>query len=126
MVAITVILAAVIATFVLGVGDDIQQSPQAGVSIDDSNQSAVDVSVTSLGNADGVVVVEASTGEYENEDHILNSTGMSYTFDSDKSEVSGGSYTVIAYFGDDPDDPDTPVDDQVTGAASIDSFEVEE
>jgi flagellin-like protein len=44
MVAITVILAAVIGTFVLNLGDDVQANPTAGVSVDGS-----DVTVTSLG-----------------------------------------------------------------------------
>jgi len=49
MVAITVILAAVIASFVLGFGDSVQSNAQAGVTVDDGN-----VTVTSLGsNTDG-------------------------------------------------------------------------
>jgi len=35
MVAITVILAAVIGTFVLGLGDQVEQESQAGVNIED-------------------------------------------------------------------------------------------
>lgn len=43
MVAITVILAAVIGTFVLGLGGDLQQTPQAQLSAEDaSNSSPVD------------------------------------------------------------------------------------
>jgi flagellin-like protein len=50
MVAITVILAAVIGTFVLGLGGQVNTSATAGVSVDDG-----DVTVTSLGpNTDGV------------------------------------------------------------------------
>jgi FlaG/FlaF family flagellin (archaellin) len=50
MVAITVILAAVIGTFVLGLGDSVSQSATAGVSVD-----GTDVTVTSLGSGtDGV------------------------------------------------------------------------
>jgi flagellin-like protein len=44
MVAITVILAAVIGTFVLNLGDDVEANPTAGVSVDGD-----DVTVTSLG-----------------------------------------------------------------------------
>jgi len=40
MVAITVILAAVIGTFVLGLGDSLQQAPQAQINIDDADGSA--------------------------------------------------------------------------------------
>jgi flagellin-like protein len=37
MVAITVILAAVIGSFVLGIGGDIQQAPQASLSLEDAS-----------------------------------------------------------------------------------------
>jgi len=50
MVAITVILAAVIASAVLGFGDNVQTNAQAGVTTDNGN-----VTVTSLGSStDGV------------------------------------------------------------------------
>jgi flagellin-like protein len=53
MVAITVILAAVIGTFVLGLGESVNQNASAGVSVDDGN-----VTLNSLGsNADGVACV---------------------------------------------------------------------
>lgn len=56
MVAITVILAAVIGTFVLGLGDNVNQSATAGVSV---NGGAV--TVTSLGsNTDGVYCTGSS------------------------------------------------------------------
>jgi flagellin-like protein len=43
MVAITVILAAVIGTFVLGLGDSLQQAPQSQISVEDAEpQSPVD------------------------------------------------------------------------------------
>ena len=45
MVAITVILAAVIASAVLGFGSNVQNNAQAGVTVDDGN-----VTVTSLGS----------------------------------------------------------------------------
>jgi len=45
MVAITVILAAVIGTFVLNLGGDLQQTPQAQISIDaDNTNNGVDIS----------------------------------------------------------------------------------
>lgn len=55
MVAITVILAAVIGTFVLGLGDQLGDSVNAGVSVD---QDATNVTVTLVnkGNADSVEV----------------------------------------------------------------------
>ena len=57
MVAITVILAAVIGTFVLGLGDSVQTNVQAGASVtyDDGADSAT-VTWTSNQNADGIYV----------------------------------------------------------------------
>lgn len=49
MVAITVILAAVIGTFVLGLGDQLNQGASAGVSINEDGGSTYTVTVTSLG-----------------------------------------------------------------------------
>jgi len=58
MVAITVILAAVIGTFVLNLGGSVSQNAQAGVSIDSVNSSYVDVTITSLGsNTNGIKCV---------------------------------------------------------------------
>ncbi|MWV40637.1 type IV pilin N-terminal domain-containing protein [Natrialba sp. INN-245] len=55
MVAITVILAAVIAAFVLDLGGSVGQEAQAGVTIDvDESADEIQVEVTSLGNADSV------------------------------------------------------------------------
>lgn len=55
MVAITVILAAVIAAFVLDLGGSVGQEAQAGVSMDfDEDDEELLVEVTSLGNADYV------------------------------------------------------------------------
>ena len=54
MVAITGILAAVIGTFVLGLGDSVNRSATAGVSVDEGG-SVTNVTVTSLGsNTNGV------------------------------------------------------------------------
>lgn len=56
MVAITVILAAVIGTFVLGLGDSLGGSSTAGVTVSNEN-----VTLTSQGTAD-VVVIEDGGG----------------------------------------------------------------
>lgn len=53
MVAITVILAAVIGTFVMGLGNNVDKNAQAGVSFD-QNSTAVDIQLTSLGNVNDV------------------------------------------------------------------------
>jgi len=51
MVAITVILAAVIGTFVLGLGEGVSEEPRAGVSFTQDG-SNVDVTLTTEGNID--------------------------------------------------------------------------
>jgi FlaG/FlaF family flagellin (archaellin) len=57
MVAITVILAAVIGTFVLGLGESVNQNANAGVAVDDGQ-----VTLTSLGsNTDGIKCVGSNT-----------------------------------------------------------------
>ena len=91
MVAITVILAAVIAAFVLDMGDDLGGNPQAAVDVDDSNESAVEVSVVSLDDADGVAIVNES-GEVE---ETLEATGAV----SSEYDASSTTFTVQAYNG---------------------------
>ncbi|AFZ73675.1 type IV pilin [Natronobacterium gregoryi] len=143
MVAITVILAAVIATFVLGIGDDMQQDPQAGVNIDDASEEEVMVSVTSLGNADGVALVDATDGEvlFDNKDFdgqvdaftvtpdeaTLEATGTEVTVELDAdSDGERVSVNVVAYLGDgiDADDDEPPLSEQAEASATIGSFEV--
>jgi len=75
MVAITVILAVVIAAFVLDLGDSVGQEAQAGVNIDidESDKGNITVEVTSLGNADYVNV----SGDVRDEDAV-NGDGTYY------------------------------------------------
>ncbi len=101
MVAITVILAAVIAAFVLDLGGSVGEDPQAGVDIDDSNSSEVSVSVTSMGNSDGVAVVNGSGEVVEqkgtDDDYAyMNSTGSSVTVNATHRDAG----SVVAYIGD--------------------------
>jgi len=58
MVAITVILAAVIGTFVLGLGENVEETAQAGVAFEYYDQSAntVRLSVIDPGNVDQIYV----------------------------------------------------------------------
>jgi flagellin-like protein len=66
MVAITVILATVIASFVLGFGDSVSTNASAGVEVDNAN-----VTVVSLGDsAQGVACINPDNGD-------TNSTAMS-------------------------------------------------
>ena len=57
MVAITVILAAVIGTFVLGLGDNVQETPTAGVSVDQESNQSFAITVVTVGNLDGARLV---------------------------------------------------------------------
>ena len=62
MVAVTVILAAVIGSFVLGLGSNVEQNPQAGVTFDQDGDS-VSVQVVSMSNADYLrVSVDSDSG----------------------------------------------------------------
>jgi flagellin-like protein len=54
MVAITVILAAVIGTFVLNLGDNVEANPQAGVSFSEEAGNDVRITITSKQRADSV------------------------------------------------------------------------
>jgi len=63
MVAITVILAAVIGTFVLGLGDNVQETPQAGVTFDEVVGQEVDVQLDSVQSADYIWVVADSVDD---------------------------------------------------------------
>ncbi|MFB6283967.1 MAG: type IV pilin [Halobacteria archaeon] len=66
MVAITVILAAVIGTFVLGLGNNVQENPRLGVSVEQGSDSGgnnyVNVTLASVERADALYVKGAATG----------------------------------------------------------------
>ena len=99
MVAITVILAAVIAAFVLDLGQSQSAQVNAGVNYD-GNDTHVTVQVTDMGNADYVNV----TGDGHNFDPgstdsaELDSVGESVDIDNGGSELD---ITVIAVSGSD-------------------------
>ena len=109
MVAITVILAAVIAAFVLDLGQGQSSSVDAGVSIDDGQ-----IQVSNMGSAEEVkIVVEDADSddvstcsgpndwseEGDNQECILENSGERATFDEDKDAtaiaVSGDDETVV-------------------------------
>jgi FlaG/FlaF family flagellin (archaellin) len=119
MVAITVILAAVIGTFVLGLGEQVEQNARAGVNADvDNNDDEISISLTTLDNSDYVVVRGAdglsspsisqspasspgSFGGSPSTDAIfLNTVGSSVTISAD--DTSSGTITVVAVIGDNP------------------------
>jgi flagellin-like protein len=57
MVAITVILAAVIGTFVLGLGEDVSSTSSAGVQVSEEPGFSVTFTIVDPGNLDGATVV---------------------------------------------------------------------
>ncbi|MFP4175060.1 MAG: type IV pilin [Halobacteriales archaeon] len=64
MVAVTVILAAVIGTFVLGLGEETEETAQAGVSFEyyDKSANKVQLRVVDPGNVDQIYVTGLSDG----------------------------------------------------------------
>jgi len=99
MVAITVILAAVVGTFVLGLGDQIGGSATAGVTVDGDNTTDVTVTLTNLGTAESVKIVD-SNGMSINTTGVtgnlpMNSTGASVTLDG-TTTPGGNSYNIVA------------------------------
>ncbi|WP_122088325.1 type IV pilin [Halalkalicoccus subterraneus] len=92
MVAITVILAAVIGAFVLGLGDGLGTNPQAGVTVEGDGSESATVTLTSLDNADGIVIRDSDGGEAE--DGALSTIGESTTI------TGQNEYSVVATDGD--------------------------
>jgi flagellin-like protein len=95
MVAITVILAAVIGTFVLGLGDQISQNANAGVSVDkNANNGSAVVTLVDKGNTANVTVSGSSDATLTN---VGDSAEVSY--DNGRIQVIGvlpdGTETVI-------------------------------
>mgnify|MGYP002277705049 CR=1 FL=1 len=101
MVAITVILAAVIGTFVLGLGDQIGGSATAGITVDGDSTQEVKITLTNTGTAESVTVV--STNGTDINSSIsglpLSETGGSATLTSDSTAsntTTSGEYTIVA------------------------------
>ena len=91
MVAITVILAAVIGTFVLGLGDSLESEVQAGVSVDgDSEDTSRTVTWSSQGTAEEIIVRGPSAYTETN----ITSVGGTATADEP------GEYSAVAVDGD--------------------------
>ena len=106
MVAITVILAAVIGTFVLGLGENVEETAQAGVNFDyESDEGNVSVNVIDPGNVDalyvsynngsesGVEALNASAGERFK---VTKASEGNTTIDI-LGEVSGSNTTVQSW-----------------------------
>ena len=104
MVAITVILASVIGTFVLGLGDSLGGSATAGVTVDGDNTTDVTVTLTNLGTAESVKIVYAANGTSVSGNLSgnlgagalpMNRTGASVTL-SNSSGLGGQNYNIVA------------------------------
>jgi len=102
MVAITVILASVIGTFVLGLGDSLGGSATAGVTVDGDNTTDVTVTLTNLGTAESVKIVYAANGTSVGSGNLgagetlpMNRTGASVTL-SNSSGLGGQNYNIVA------------------------------
>lgn len=125
MVAITVILAAVIAAFVLDMGDSMGSEPvNAAASVDMTNNSTeAEVSIDDIGNADGVVVVDSNgTPISISDDMILTSTGETNTYTTGGQLSDDSSYTVQAYQGE-LEGASTSIDDQTDSTSVVGEFE---
>ena len=127
MVAITVILAAVIAAFVLDLGDSVGQEAQAGVNldVDESAGGNITVEVTSLGNSDfvelgGDIADEepaSGPGSTTVEDLTL-TVGDTVRLNADSGGLEGSSGTLTAIAVIEEDDTRTQV-----GSASWEGFD---
>jgi flagellin-like protein len=140
MVAITVILAAVIGTFVLGLGEQVEQNARAGVNADVDNTQGgnITLSVTTMGNADYLVLRGVGDlGQHNGagsdgttlaseEVIMLDKAGQSVTLEGESSG-SSGTLTVVAVIGDTPsghtppaqaDPADDPSTDSVPDSAT--------
>ena len=101
MVAITVILAAVIGTFVLGLGDQIGGSATAGVTVEGDNTTNVTVTLTNIGTAEEVQIVDSNGDELETDDNgvngnlPLNNTGARVSVD-DNANGTPGEFSIVA------------------------------
>ncbi|MCU4716804.1 type IV pilin N-terminal domain-containing protein [Halapricum hydrolyticum] len=93
MVAITVILAAVIASFVLGLGDTTQTTPSASFDFDyDSNNNAVTITHQS---GDTLTASQVSVNVNGTDPGSVGTNGYSFT-DFSGSEISSGSTATVS------------------------------
>ena len=95
MVAVTVILAAVIGTFVLDLGNNVQENPQAGVSFDEDAGTSVTVQVISAENVDDIRATADSGGS-----HTISGAGAGDTIKFMTSGAADGSEDATYTAGD--------------------------
>ena len=97
MVAVTVILAAVIGTFILGLGDNVQENPQAAVSFTENpgepGEGTVEVLIISTGNVD-TLEFTTDDGTWGNDDTTVTesdpSVGDRYTLTVGEGDNGNG------------------------------------
>jgi flagellin-like protein len=88
MVAITVILGAVIGSFVLGIGGDINETPQVRLGVSDAPDTVEDAE-TDSDDDDGLFVIEHSGGDTIEADNLnLIVNDLSEDEKIDKSEIT--------------------------------------
>jgi len=113
MVAITVILAAVIAAFVLDLGGSVSEEAQAGVDLDfDESDEELSIQVTSLGNSD-YVTFGGVAGEFTEQDVYTDVDGTDVDDLSEHQMTVGDSITL------DSENIDDDVEGTVTAIAVI-------
>ncbi|NIC01077.1 type IV pilin [Halobacterium sp. R2-5] len=88
MVAITVILAAVIASFVLGFGDSVSENVQAGVDVSENDDGTAGATWISEGNAVEVNVTAAGSDPV-----TLEEVGQTATIELDSSQAESYNAT---------------------------------
>ena len=115
MVAITVILAAVIAAFVLDLGSGLDSDAQASVTIEGDGTSSVTVTVQAMQDADGVAVLEGGNLATDGVDDEAYAEGVGEQIKFSNNEAS---YVVVAYYN-------GHEDQQRQGEAVIGTFDLE-
>jgi flagellin-like protein len=102
MVAITVILAAVIASFVLGFGDSVSENVQAGADVSENDDGTATVTWISEGNADhlNVSVSDSSNTSFSDETATgyaeISEVGQTATLSADDASEYTVTITVTA------------------------------
>lgn len=93
MVAVTVILAAVIGTFVLDLGEDVSANPQAGVSFDQAHSQSVDVNDDNSEDTD-LYDVSVKVISMENADEVkVEHDGSDTTYYPDTTQTGEATST---------------------------------
>jgi flagellin-like protein len=121
MVAITVILAAVIGTFVLGLGDSVQQNVQAGATVEyDSSNDRVTTTFNSNQNADKVYV-NVSRGS-DTTSYLMTDVGDTVILDNTGTTFQGAELANSGTQTDDFSSTNTPIADGETITVTVNAY----